>query len=76
MDLDLDITVPTLSQGNRQKLVLVVALTSRQELLILDEPTGRLDPLRQRFSITAALVQAATISMRIVVGFNRWDVVR
>ena len=43
----------------------------------LDEPTGRLDPLRHRFSITAALVSPATISaLIVVVGCNRWDMVR
>ncbi|PBC39921.1 hypothetical protein CJ179_32730 [Rhodococcus sp. ACS1] len=40
----------------------------------LDEPTGRLDPLRRRFSITAP---PATISaLIVVVGCNRWDMVR
>ena len=33
------------SRGNRQKVALVAALASEVELLILDEPTGGLDPL-------------------------------
>ena len=33
------------SRGNRQKVALVAALASDVELLILDEPTGGLDPL-------------------------------
>lgn len=33
------------SKGNRQKLILIAALMCRPDLLILDEPTGGLDPL-------------------------------
>ncbi len=35
------------SKGNRQKVALVAALASRVELLILDEPTAGLDPLKE-----------------------------
>jgi ABC-2 type transport system ATP-binding protein len=35
------------SKGNRQKVALVAALASDVELLILDEPTGGLDPLME-----------------------------
>lgn len=35
------------SKGNRQKVALVAALASNVELLILDEPTGGLDPLME-----------------------------
>lgn len=44
---ELDRPVHTLSKGNRQKLGLVLAFMHRPELLILDEPTGGLDPLLQ-----------------------------
>ena len=37
-----------LSFGNRKKVAIVCALQSIPELLILDEPTGGLDPLMQR----------------------------
>ncbi|WP_009472531.1 ABC transporter ATP-binding protein [Rhodococcus sp. JVH1] len=47
LDLDLDRTARTMSKGNRQKLALVLALMSGPQLLILDEPTGGLDPLVQ-----------------------------
>ncbi len=48
--LDLDLGRPSreLSKGNRQKLALVLALMSLPELLVLDEPTGGLDPLAQQ----------------------------
>ncbi len=48
--LDLDLGRPSreLSKGNRQKLALVLALMSMPDLLVLDEPTGGLDPLGQQ----------------------------
>ena len=36
------------SRGNKQKLGLVLAFMHRPRLLILDEPTGGLDPLNQQ----------------------------
>jgi ABC-2 type transport system ATP-binding protein len=46
-DVDLDRPVRQLSKGNRQKIGLVLTFMSQPELLILDEPTGGLDPLMQ-----------------------------
>ncbi len=48
--LDLDLTRKTneLSKGNRQKVGIVQALMADQDLIILDEPTGGLDPLMQQ----------------------------
>lgn len=37
----------TYSKGNRQKVALVIALSSAAELVILDEPTSGLDPLME-----------------------------
>ena len=48
LGLDLSRPVRALSKGNRQKLGLIQAFMHRPELLILDEPTSRLDPLVQR----------------------------
>ncbi|MBO0855281.1 MAG: ABC transporter ATP-binding protein, partial [Nocardia sp.] len=38
----------TYSKGNRQKVALVSALSSRARLLLLDEPTSGLDPLMEK----------------------------
>lgn len=46
--LDPSVKVDELSFGNRKKVAIVCALQSRPSLLILDEPTGGLDPLMQR----------------------------
>ena len=38
----------TYSKGNRQKVAIVSAFSTRAELLVLDEPTSGLDPLMER----------------------------
>ena len=43
--LDPSKKVRAYSKGNRQKVVLIAALASRPDLLVLDEPTAGLDPL-------------------------------
>ena len=45
--LDLDRTIRHLSSGNRRKVSVLSAFLSDADLLILDEPTGGLDPLMQ-----------------------------
>ena len=39
-----DTLVSELSQGNRQKLTLILALVQKPKVLCLDEPTNGLDP--------------------------------
>ena len=53
LQLDRDRKVEDLSFGNRKKVGIVCALQHDPELLVLDEPTGGLDPLMQHefFSI-------------------------
>ena len=48
LELDLTRKIRTLSRGNKQKVGLVQAFMGEPELLILDEPTGGLDPLMQQ----------------------------
>jgi len=46
--LDPSKRVRAYSKGNRQKVLLVAALSSRADLLVLDEPTTGLDPLMEQ----------------------------
>jgi ABC-2 type transport system ATP-binding protein len=46
--LDPDRRFGELSKGNRQKVGVIQAVMHRPEVLLLDEPTGGLDPLMQR----------------------------
>jgi ABC-2 type transport system ATP-binding protein len=48
LDLDLTRKCGDLSKGNRQKVGVVQAFMADQDLIILDEPTGGLDPLIQQ----------------------------
>jgi ABC-2 type transport system ATP-binding protein len=47
-DLDLGRRFREYSSGNKKKLGILVAFMHRPDLLILDEPTGGLDPLNQQ----------------------------
>lgn len=53
LDLDLTKKIDELSYGNRKKVGIIQGLLHRPKLIILDEPTGGLDPLMQQkfFSI-------------------------
>ena len=48
LDVDLSKRITELSKGNRQKLGVIQAFMHNPKVLILDEPTGGLDPLVQR----------------------------
>lgn len=48
LELDMSRKVEELSFGNKKKVSIVCALQHCPELLILDEPTGGLDPLMQK----------------------------
>jgi ABC-2 type transport system ATP-binding protein len=47
-EIDPDKRIDALSSGNRRKVAIVQAVLHRPRLLILDEPTGGLDPLMQK----------------------------
>jgi len=47
LDVELDRPVSALSKGNRQKVGILIALIGDSDVLLLDEPTGGLDPLVQ-----------------------------
>jgi len=57
LDLVVDRETKGLSSGNRRKVGLVGAFMARPELLVLDEPTGGLDPLVQA-ELRALLTEA------------------
>lgn len=46
-ELELDRKIGDLSFGNKKKLAIVLALSSKPKILFLDEPTSGLDPLMQ-----------------------------
>ena len=48
LDLDTSRRIGNFSRGNKQKVGVVAAFMNRPDLLILDEPTGGLDPLVQQ----------------------------
>lgn len=47
LDADLDRPMRRLSRGNKQKIGIIQALFHQPEVIVLDEPTGGLDPLAQ-----------------------------
>ena len=48
LNLDTNRKISQFSRGNKQKVGVVAAFTDKADLLILDEPTGGLDPLVQK----------------------------
>lgn len=54
-DLDPDRPSAKLSKGQKGKLMMLLALAQRPELLVLDEPTDGLDPVVRRDILTALL---------------------
>ena len=60
-DLDLDPAkrIRELSRGTRAKVALVVAVSARPELLLLDDPTAGLDPLVRR-EVLEGVLQAVS----------------
>ena len=56
LDLDTTRKIREFSRGNKQKVGVVAAFMNQPELLILDEPTGGLDPLVQQTVLELSLI--------------------
>jgi ABC-2 type transport system ATP-binding protein len=65
-ELELDDRVGKLSEGQVQKLGLVLAMGHRPDLLVLDEPAASLDPQARR-TFLSAVIDIATEQNRTVV---------
>ena len=67
-DLELDGTkkIKALSRGTRAKVALVLAVASRPELLLLDDPTSGLDPLVRRQVLDGVLQSVADAGGSVV----------
>jgi ABC-2 type transport system ATP-binding protein len=62
--LDVHKRVRAYSKGNRQKVVLIAALSAPTDLLVLDEPTSGLDPLMEEVfqrSVREAVAMGRTV---------------
>ncbi len=55
LDVDPDRKIARMSKGETGKLLLLLALSQRPDLLVLDEPTDGLDPVVRRDVLTAVL---------------------
>ena len=58
-DLPLRDKVSKLSGGDKQKLAVVLAMSHRPEVLVLDEPVSHLDPLTRRDFMRALFAESA-----------------
>jgi ABC-2 type transport system ATP-binding protein len=75
LDAVLDRPIRHLSKGNRQKLGLVQAFMSRPNLVVLDEPTGGLDPLLQN-EVRALLRETALDGRTVFLSSHSLDEVQ
>ena len=71
----LDRPIRHLSKGNRQKVGLVQAFMHRPELVVLDEPTGGLDPLLQK-EVRALLRETADDGRTVFLSSHSLDEVQ
>lgn len=55
LDIDTDATIKSLSKGTREKVQLVLVMSRRAKLYILDEPIGGVDPAARDFILKTIL---------------------
>jgi len=65
--LDPDRKIARMSKGETGKLLLLLALSQRPELLVLDEPTDGLDPVVRRDVLTAVLDYVGETSATVLI---------
>lgn len=70
--LGLDRRIGELSKGNRQKVGVVAAFMAKPELLILDEPSSGLDPLRQH-DVELMMREAAAAGSTVLLSSHALD---
>jgi ABC-2 type transport system ATP-binding protein len=75
LDVELDRPIRQLSKGNRQKIGLVQVFMHRPSLVVLDEPTGGLDPLLQA-EVRAILREIAAEGRTVFVSSHSLDEVQ
>jgi ABC-2 type transport system ATP-binding protein len=67
LDIPLDRRIARMSKGEVGKLMILLALSQRPELLVLDEPTDGLDPMVRRDVFTAVLHYVADAKATVFV---------
>ena len=67
LHLDPGQKISKMSKGETGKLLLLLALSQRPELLILDEPTDGLDPVVRRDVLTAVLDYVSEVSATVFI---------
>lgn len=65
--LDPDRKISRMSKGETGKLLLLLALSQRPDLLVLDEPTDGLDPIVRRDVFTALLDYVSEVSATVFI---------